>query len=454
MKRIALIVMLMAIGFVAMAQKSTAAPQKTRVLLVLDCSQSMWDKWQSDSKIKVTQKVLLRLLDSIQSRTDVEVALRVFGHLNEHAYGTNLEVPFEKGNIYKLQSKIKTLVPNGGCTAATALSKSLNDFPKDAKSRNIILVITDHITDPDGDIVEVTERIQESGNVVRTEFIGIGDKKNFQNTEDLPLDFVWDEDFLFDALNITFNTVSKIVHLPLTLEGANGLFETDIPVAFFDHRTHALKFATIYHYDTEKGIDTLLVDPLVNYDVVVYTKPMQVFRGRRFTDGVTTALPAFQGSLSIQLTNKRTQFQVPDYTVLVRQHDSTAILASQSIGSKNDYLEGYYDIDVLTTPVTHLSRIRVHCGSHTGLQIPMPGQLALSKPKVATIGSIFSLKKAKMEWVCDLDPATLDERLILMPGEYQVVLRPQADTEYTSSRTARFTITSAQQTAVNLEKQK
>ena len=184
-KRIALIVMLMAIGFVAMAQKSTAAPQKTRVLLVLDCSQSMWDKWQSDSKIKVTQKVLLRLLDSIQSRTDVEVALRVFGHLNEHAYGTNLEVPFEKGNIYKLQSKIKTLVPNGGCTAATALSKSLNDFPKDAKSRNIILVITDHITDPDGDIVEVTERIQESGNVVRTEFIGIGDKKNFQNTDDL-----------------------------------------------------------------------------------------------------------------------------------------------------------------------------------------------------------------------------------------------------------------------------
>lgn len=446
--------MLMAIGFVAMAQKSTAAPQKTRVLLVLDCSQSMWDKWQSDSKIKVTQKVLLRLLDSIQSRPDVEVALRVFGHLNEHDYGTNLEVPFEKDNIYKLQSKIKTLVPNGGCTAATALSKSLNDFPKDPKSRNIIVVITDHITDPDGDIVEVTEKIQESGNVVRTEFIGIGDKKNFQNTDDLPLDFVWNEDFLFDALSLTFNTVSKIAHLPLSLVDANGLFETDIPVAFFDHRTHALKFATIYHYDTENGIDTLQVDPLVEYDVVVYTKPRQVFRSQRFTDGVAKALPAHQGSLSIQLANKRTQFQVPDYTVLVRQHDSTAILASQPMGAKTDYLEGYYDIDVLTTPVTHLSRISVRCGAHTGLQIPMPGQLALSKPKVATTGSVYVLKNNTMQWVCDLNPSTFDERIVLMPGNYQVVLRPAEDTKYTAVRTASFTITSAQQTAVNLEKQK
>lgn len=444
--------MLMAIGFAAMAQKHTSAPQKTRVLLVLDCSQSMWDKWQSDSKIKVTQKVLLRLLDSIQGRSDIEVALRVFGHLNEHAYGTNLEVPFEKDNIYKLQCKIKTLVPNGGCTAATALSKSLNDFPKDAKSRNIILVITDHINDPDGDIIEVTEKIQESGNVVRTEFIGIGNKNNFQDTDDLPLDFVWSEDYLFDKLRATFNTVSKIVRLPLELRDANGLFETDIPVAFFDHKTHTLRFATTYHYDTEHGIDTLKVDPLVEYDVVVYTKPAQRFNGMRFSDGVATALPAHQGSLSIQLTNKRTQFQVPEYTILVHQHDSAAILASQPIGAKTDYLEGYYDIDVLTTPVTHLSRVSVRCSAHTGLQIPMPGQLALSKPKVATIGSIYVVKNGTMKWVCDLNPATFDERIVLMPGNYQVILRPAEATKYADARTASFTITTAQQTAVNLEK--
>ena len=105
-----------------MAQKSAATSEKTRVLIILDCSNSMWDRWQSEPKIKVTQKVLLRFLDSIHGFPDMEVALRVFGHLNKDSYGTQLEVPFEADNQYKLQSKIKTLVPNGGCTAASASS--------------------------------------------------------------------------------------------------------------------------------------------------------------------------------------------------------------------------------------------------------------------------------------------------------------------------------------------
>ena len=113
------------------------------MLIILDCSQSMWDKWQSDSKIKVTQQVLLRFLDSIQGHTDMEVALRVFGHLNKDAISTQLEVPFASDNAYQLKSKLKTLVPNGGCTAATALDRSLKDFPKDDHARNIILIITD-----------------------------------------------------------------------------------------------------------------------------------------------------------------------------------------------------------------------------------------------------------------------------------------------------------------------
>lgn len=441
------------LGLAAIAQKPAVTPQKTRVLLILDCSQSMWDKWQTDAKIKVTQQVLLHLLDSIQGQPDLEVALRVFGHLNDHAYGTSLEVPFGKDNNYKLQSKIKTLVPHGGCTAATALSSSLKDFPKDGNSRNIIVVITDHIDDPEGDIVEVAEQIQNSGNVLRTWFIGIGDDKDFQNAGDLSIDIIPIESRLFPALLLTFNTASEIVNLPLELHDVNDhLFETDVPIAFFDHDTRALKLATIYHYDTEHGIDTLVVDPLITYDVVVYTKPELRFNRMHFTDDVTTVLPASQGSLAVQMTSKRTPFQVPDYTVLVHQHDSATILASQPLGTTVSYLSGLYDIDVLTTPVTHLSRVSVRDGTHTGLQIPQPGQLALSKPKVPTMGSVYLIKNGSMQWVCDLDPEALDERIILMPGSYQVVLRPTEDTDYESARSARFTITSAQQTAVNLEK--
>ena len=99
---------------------NAASADKTRVLLILDCSNSMWDHWQSDAKIKVTQRVLLHFLDSIAHNDNMEVALRVFGHLNKEQYGTRLEVPFGEGNNYRLQSKIKTLVPQGGCMAASA----------------------------------------------------------------------------------------------------------------------------------------------------------------------------------------------------------------------------------------------------------------------------------------------------------------------------------------------
>jgi hypothetical protein len=57
-----------------------------------------------------------------------------------------------------------------------------------------------------------------------------------------------------------------------------------------------------------------------------------------------------------------------------------------------------------------------------------------------------------MQWVCDLDPNAPSERIELMPGEYQVILKPQKSTSYGSVRTARFTITAAKQTSVDLEK--
>ena len=78
-------------------------PDKTRLLFIMDCSNSMWDHWQSGSKIKVTQQVLLSFLDSISRQHDVDVALRVFGHLNKDQFGTRLEVPFGKAAARLLQ---------------------------------------------------------------------------------------------------------------------------------------------------------------------------------------------------------------------------------------------------------------------------------------------------------------------------------------------------------------
>ena len=437
------------------AQKTAATPEKTRVLIILDCSNSMWDKWQSEPKIKVTQKVLLRVLDSLQRQPDIEVALRVFGHLNRDAYGTQLEVPFEEGNIYKLQSKIKTLVPNGGCTAATALTNSLKDFPHDNKARNIILVITDGMDDCGGNICDVARQVQQSGTVVQTFIIGIGSSEDFQHRLDCAgrFSYLADEELFDETLLEVFYLSDQKARVTLAVvDNEKNPYETEVPVVFYDHQTHAAKYATIYHYGTGDAVDTLTIDPLATYDITFFTKPpvklpTQQFKASRH-NRVEVVAP--QGSLQLHFDNKRTQFQTLNYSVIVRKHGESEILAYQPMGTKTNYLAGLYDIEVLSTPILLLPKVMVRSGAETDLQLPLPGQLALNKPQTVTTGSIFSYKNGKLQWVCDLNAESVTERILLMPGEYQVILKPKDAAGYTAVRTAHFTIQSAQQTGVNI----
>ena len=135
----------------------------------------------------------------------------------------------------------------------------------------------------------------------------------------------------------------------------------------------------------------------------------------------------------------------------MRRHGETDILSYQPMGTATHYLAGSYDIEVLSSPILRLSNVTVRSGSDTDLQLPLPGQLALNKPQTITTGSIFVYKDGSLQWVCDLNPDSITERIVLLPGEYQIILKPKASTDYTTVRTARFTIQSAQQTGVNIK---
>ena len=429
--------------------------EQTRVLVILDCSQSMWDKWQSDSKIKVTQQVLLQFMDSIANHTDIQVALRVFGHLNKDNITTQLEVPFAPDNAYQFKSKLKTLVPNGGCTAATALTRSLKDFPPDDNARNIILIITDGMDDSDGDICDVAEHIQQSGTVVQTFIIGIGSPDNFKQQPDCAGHFTLlsGEERFDETLHEIFFLSDQDALLTLSLvDQDNRPYQTDVPVTFNDHQTHTLRYTVLYHYNTEDPIDTLEIDPLLDYDITIHTLPPIKLENRHFKPGSHTLLqvPAPQSALTLHHESRRTPFQLPVYTVLVRRHGDPALLATQPIGATRNYLAGQYDIEILSLPVTRLTNVKLRGGTSSDLQIPLPGQLALNKPATPTTGSIFVFQGNSLHWVCDLDPTNPTERVILMPGEYQIILRPLDDPDPESVQTARFTIRPAQQTGLTI----
>lgn len=423
-------------------------------MLILDCSNSMWDRWQSNSKIKVTQTVLLKFLDSIANEPDFEVALRVFGHLNKDAYGTKLEVPFDAHNKYKIQSKVKTLVPQGGCTIDKALTNSLNDFPAAGSSRNIILIITDGIDDCDGNICQVAQQVQRSGVVVQTFILGIGN----DNEQDGKLDCAGrfspvpnEEQFTQALYNILSLSEEKAQVVLQVMDETEHVYETEIPVAFYDANTGIPRFVTSYCVDDRYAPDTLTVDPLVNYDVVFFTKPKTVVYGRQFPAGRATRMNVMvsQGVLQLRYEDKRSNIAVPAYPVLVHQKGKDEVLNIQQMGDQQNYLAGAYDLEVLTVPPVRLPGIIIQPSASTDLVIPMPGILNISKPRGMYAGSVFCESDGSVNWVTDLNSGKTSERLVLMPGVYRVLLKPQGSTQYEKVVTKQFTIEGGLQTNVS-----
>ena len=442
MRRVLIIFTFILTCFAAQGQQ----PEKTRLLLIMDCSNSMWDHWQSNSKIKVTQQVLLSFLDSISRQHDVDVALRVFGHLNRHQFGTRLEVPFGESNIYQLQSKIKTLVPQGGCTAAAALTDALSDFPSGGDSRNIILIITDGMDDCDAEICDVARQVQLSGVVVQTFVLGIGNGAfNHADCAGTFLPVRYEEDFsktLYDIFRLAGKTARVVLRL---LDGDGSLYETEHPVAFYDRRTGVSRVNTLYTIDSKLRPDTLLLDPLMTYDLTVFTHPSLQLEALRFDiDRVNRVKVAVnEGTLRVRYEGRRPQWTQPNVDVVVRRR-----VAAQEVGEVGQYLAGRYDVEVQTLPVTTLRGVEVRGNAATELSVPMPGMLVLSKPKGITTGAIFRLRDGQVEFATDLNPSTAGERLLLQPGQYELVLHPQNTTRYDKVQTRRFVIESSQTTKI------
>lgn len=423
-------------------------PEKSHLLMVLDCSKSMWDTWQSDSKIKVTQQVLHRFLDSVAQRGDIEVALRVFGHKGADERGSRLEVPFESGSIYRLQSKIKALVPGGGCNAAEALVDALADFEQPESDRNIMIVITDGVDECAGNICQMTQQVVMSGANVRTFIIGIGSRADFEKGLSCVGHFRMVEseeqytDALFDVLRLSHEKARVVLRLT---DSDDLAYDASIPVVFYDSLSGAPRLSTLLRCQTSGAADTLAIDPLSTYNITLYTKPETTLVGRRFPANRTTTqrLRIDQGTLAVRMTSGKTTWTVPSYEVQVHRHEDVRVLARQSVGDNVAYLAGFYDIEILTTPPTKLLGIEVRSDASTDLSIPAPGMLTIGKGKQPMEGSIFAVQNGHLTWVCDISTANA-EKVLLMPGDYQIMLSPRQTIAYNQVKVQSFTIKSSE----------
>lgn len=462
MKRIPFILFfILALNLVSIAQINNEEPKekvyKTRILFLFDASQSMYGRWQSDMKITIARKIMSDLLDSLKGTPNLELALRCYGHTKDYppqdCDDTRLEVPFGPDNFEKIKLKLKTIVPRGTTPIAYSLEKTKGDFPPCDNCRNIVVLITDGLEECDGDPCAVSLALQKKGIILKPFIIGIG--KSFREQFECVgtyFDATTEMEFK-SALNVVISQALNSTTCQVNLLDIDGLpTETNVNMTFYDNLSGLPKYNFI-HTLNDRGLpDTLVVDPLLIYNVHVHTIPPVYIDSLQLAPGrhITVAADAPQGYLQVKYGNSVRQTRCP-VACIVRQHGQTQTLNVQYFGDKVKYIVGSYDLELLTMPRTIVSDVKVDQSTTTTVEIPTPGTVIIRVP-AAGYGSLFVKRENKLEWFANLVGSGEQETYLLQPGDYVAVYRSKFQNRSLYTIEESFTVSSGTITRVNLSR--
>jgi Ca-activated chloride channel family protein len=407
-------------------------PEKTRILFLLDGSGSMLAKWENTYRITVAKKLLAGFVDSLRSDKNLELALRIYGHQYDRRLkrcdDTRLEAPFSINNHDRIISVLKNLGPKGTTPIAYALEQAAADFPENDNVRNIIIIITDGIESCDGDPCAVSLALQRKGIFLKPFIIGIGMDKQFEEQFGCMGSF-------YDAANIAefrnaldkalFQSLGKTTVSVELLDIDKKPRETNVNVSFINHFTQTSAFEFVHYRDAHGIPDTVEIDPVLSYDVIVNTIPpvrkrnVEIVAGRHNT-------------IDIQAPQGQVKISQPGYTeykdgvtVLVKMPDNGPILTAFSLPGTENLLVGQYDIECTTLPRTTFKNVPISQSKILDLEIPQPGVVNF----VATsygIGSIYQIHDdGSQTWIYNLSTTILRNTVAIQPGKYKVVFRSE-----------------------------
>lgn len=426
--------------------KNQKPTQLTRVLFVFDCSLSMTKKWENSTNMDISKKILQNTIDSLSRLKNVQVALRMYGHQNAVSPNRNckdskLEVPFYNGNVAALKQKIKDAQPKGTTPIAYTLEQCAGDFP-DNLSRNIVILITDGVEECDGDPCAVSAALQSKGIVLRPFVIGVGLDENFRKTFECVGKY-------FDAANEKSfkNAMSVIISQALNsttaqvnlLDLAGNPSETGVGMTFLDSKNGNLKYHYIHAINNRGNPDTIPLDPLCTYKMIVHTIPpvekdkIDLIPGKHNI----IAVDAPQGNLVLKSSgNDQRNLKY----ILRKKGDMNTILISET-DKIEKLIVGKFDLEILSLPRVYIENVDVSQSKTTTIQIPNPG-IASIVMQSAGNGQLFLNEKNQLKWIYNFGENSIRENLFLQPGNYTIIYKPKSAKESIYTVTKEFKVDS------------
>ena len=427
----------------------------TRILFVFDASFSMAGYWESDQKINIARNFLIDIVDSLQNLKNVQMALRVYGHQSpvppQDCNDTKLEVPFNINNAHQIRQKLKFLNPKGTTPIAFSLEKAAGDFPPCSDCRNIIILITDGIEECNGDPCAVSRKLQNLGITLKPFIIGIGIDPEFKKTFDC-VGYYYNaanEEKFREILEIVITQVLNTTTAQVNLLDINGNpTETDVNMTFYDATSGKIRNNIIHTINHKGNPDTLYLDPLLTYRIVVHTLPKIIIDTAYVTAGKHTIIAASapQGYLELKSPG-RIEFR--DLQAIIRENGKMETLNFQKINEKEKYIVGKYDIEIPTLPRILLEDVEILQSHTTFVEIPRPGIVTLLSLSPG-FGSLYLDQDEEMEWIINLDPDQKNQSLIMLPGNYIVVYRSRSSKSVMNTLIKKFSISSGTSVAIDL----
>ncbi|MCA1756820.1 MAG: VWA domain-containing protein [Bacteroidales bacterium] len=435
-------------------QPETVAPI-TRILFILDCSQSMAGRWENDIKINIARKFLSHTVDSLGKFPDVEMALRVYGHQSvvppQDCNDTRLEVPFGPDNGYNIKRRMGRLYPKGTTPIANSLAKAAGDFPADGDSRNIIILITDGMEACDGDPCAVSADLQRAGILLKPFVIGIGLDPEFQKTFEC-LGTVYNastEERFKEVLDIVVTHALTETTLQVNLLDSWGIqSETNVPLTFYNNRSGKIRYNFIHTLNNRGLPDTMRIDPLVEYRILAHTIPPVTSDTVILATGKhnVTAIDIPRGSLQV-VQDRGFQYRSLEY--IIRKGGTMETLWRQPLFEEVDLITGRYDLEIPTIPPTLLYNIQINQSEVTTVTLPQPGVITLlvNNPGIC---HLCIEKENTLITVKEIDTGEKSVPLILLPGKYVIIYRPLHSRQSFFTIVKRFSVESGRSSSLKI----
>jgi Ca-activated chloride channel homolog len=431
--------------------KSQKQRPLTRVLIVFDASNSMYNEYKGSTRIETAKKMFEEFVDTLTQIPNAEFALRFYGHQKkvppQDCSDTRLEIPFAKNNLSEIRSRIKNLTPKGTTPIARSLIEAADDFPN-TPGVNMIILITDGIEECGGDVCEAAKKLKEKGIQFRPFIIGIALSAAEAKTFDCVGDFydISSPGIFSEIVDVIITQTLHVTTAQVNLLDISGKpTETNVNMTFYDKYSGAVLYNYMHTMNIKGNPDTVKVDPSNHYRIVINTIPPVVKDSVVLYPGKHNiiAFETPQGKLQL----KSSAGIVNLTNCIVRKNDEKQTLHVQELNSTEKYIAGSYDLEILTLPRIYHHDVLISPNSTKTIDVPSAGTIKLSA-KETGYGSIFAEDKGKLNWIYDLNEANPSEILNLQPGNYRIVFRPKSRKETIYTIEKKFTIISG--AAVNL----